>query len=185
MSENEADAMDELTGSLLVAHPVMKDPNFRRTVLYMVAHDQVEGAFGVVINRRIERTLDELLPGKEVEHMEQIPVYWGGPVATGRLSLVRLNWHPEIEMVEFQHNLTVEEAGDMVGRGVQGVRAIVGYSGWTAGQLESELQHHAWVVRSPRSEYLGRDEEIWNRIMRELGPWYLLQANEPDNPSLN
>ena len=65
--------------------------------------------------------------------------------------------------------------------------AFVGYAGWGAGQLESEVKQKAWVVQNANPSLLKLDRlpNLWFDIMRKLGPWYKMLAAAPDDPSLN
>ena len=69
-----------LAGSLLVAHPNMLDPNFRRTVLFISAHDPNDGALGVIINRPLEKQVADLVTEVPPEGLADVPVFLGGPV---------------------------------------------------------------------------------------------------------
>ena len=68
-----------LAGQLLLAHPALRDPNFRRTVILLSAHD-ADGAMGVVLNRALDRQLGELNPSFALGPLAGVPVYAGGPV---------------------------------------------------------------------------------------------------------
>ena len=72
-------------GSLLVAHPNMLDPNFRRTVLFVSEHEPNDGALGVIINRPLDRPVAELVSGAPPAGLANIPVFLGGPVGKNQL----------------------------------------------------------------------------------------------------
>jgi putative transcriptional regulator len=69
-----------LAGSLLVAHPNMLDPNFRRTVLFVSQHDPNEGALGVIINRPLDTQVADLVTETPPAALAEVPVFLGGPV---------------------------------------------------------------------------------------------------------
>ena len=69
-----------LAGSLLIAHPNLLDPNFRRTVLFISANDPQEGSFGLVLNRPAEKTVADLLPDRDLGVLGKVPVFIGGPI---------------------------------------------------------------------------------------------------------
>src|SRR6266576_939653 len=77
-------------GTLLIANPFLKDPNFMRTVIFLCEH-QEEGTFGFVLNKKFSKTLDELLPDMEEF---KIPVYVGGPVQMETLHF--LHQYPDL-----------------------------------------------------------------------------------------
>jgi putative transcriptional regulator len=176
-----------LAGSLLIAHPGLLDPNFRRTVLFLGAHDEDSGAYGLVLNRPTGKTASEFLPNQELGGLSKVPVFVGGPVAPNHLTFVSFQWRPSDETVELISHVTVEDAWKMGGEGLQSLRAFVGYSGWAGGQLESELESKSWLVQRPGPEMLDLDQcrGLWQRIMREQSPWFRLLAGEPEDPSVN
>ena len=69
-----------LAGSLLVAHPNMLDPNFRRAVLFISAHEPDEGALGVILNRPLDKQVADLVAETPPENLADVPVFIGGPV---------------------------------------------------------------------------------------------------------
>jgi len=75
------DSDANLTGSLLVAHPSLRDPNFRRTIVFVSQHSPEEGAMGFVLNRPIDT---------EVNELADVPVHYGGPVEAGQMLLTSL-----------------------------------------------------------------------------------------------
>ena len=174
-------------GSLLVAHPNMLDPNFRRTVLFVSEHEPNEGALGVIINRPLERPVAELVSGAPPAGFADVPVFLGGPVGKNQLMFAAFEWQKGAGL-KLNHNVGFDEANDAKGhKNLLTVCAFVGYAGWGAGQLESEVKQKAWVVQKadPLLLKLDRLPNLWFDIMRTLGPWYKMLAAAPDDPSLN
>lgn len=171
-----------LAGSLLVAHPNMLDPNFRRTVLFISAHDPSDGALGVIINRPLDKQVLDLVTETPPPELADVPVFLGGPVGKDQLMFAAFEWQKG-EGVKLNHNVGSEPANEQIAS----VCAFVGYAGWTAGQLEAELQQKAWLVKKPSRSLLRLDRlpKLWFDIMRGLGPWYKMLAAAPDDPSLN
>jgi putative transcriptional regulator len=176
-----------LAGSLLVAHPNMLDPNFRRTVLFISEHDPSEGALGVIINRPLDRRVADLVTEKPPAGLAEVPVFLGGPVGKNQLMLAAFEWH-QSKGLKLNHNLSLEETSDAAGqKKLITVCAFVGYAGWGAGQLESEMKQKAWLLQkaNPSVLKLARLPNLWFEIMCSLGPWYKMLAAAPDDPSLN
>src|ERR1700756_2000555 len=173
-------------GSLLLAHPNMLDPNFRRTVLFVSEHEPNEGALGVIINRPLDRPVTELVTGTPPTGLADVPVFLGGPVGKNQLMFAAFEWQKG-KGLKLNHNVALEQAGDATGRKLVTICAFVGYAGWRAGQLESELKQKAWLVQKANSSLLKLDRlpNLWFEIMRSLGPWYKMLAAAPDDPSLN
>ena len=173
-------------GSLLVAHPNMLDPNFRRTVLFISEHDPSQGALGVIINRPLDRQVADLVTDAPPVGLAEVPVFLGGPVGKNQLMFAAFEWQKS-KGLKLNHNVALEQASDAAGRKLVTICAFVGYAGWRAGQLESELKQKAWLVQKANSSLLKLDRlpNLWFEIMRSLGPWYKMLAAAPDDPSLN
>lgn len=174
-------------GSLLVAHPNMMDPNFRRTVLFISEHAPDEGALGVIINRPLDQRVAELVSGAPPAGFGDVPVFLGGPVGKNQLMFAAFEWQKGTGL-KLNHNIALDEGSDTQGhKNSLTVCAFVGYAGWGAGQLESEVKQKAWVVQNAKPSLLKLDRlpDLWFDIMRTLGPWYKMLAAAPDDPSLN
>src|SRR4051812_28113805 len=132
-------------GSLLVAHPNMLDPNFRRTVLFVSEHEPHEGALGVIINRPLERPVAELVSGTPPAGFAHVQVFLGGPVGKNQLMFAAFEWQKGTG-VKLNHNIALDELSEPGSRkSLLTLCAFVGYAGWGAGQLESEVKQKAWV----------------------------------------
>ncbi|HEY6504273.1 MAG TPA: YqgE/AlgH family protein [Chitinophagaceae bacterium] len=177
-------------GILLIADPFLKDPNFLRTVVFLCEHKE-EGSFGFVLNRKYENTLDELLP--DLEDLK-LPVYYGGPV--------------QMDTIHFLHQYPAEiPGGEEVIKGVywggdfekvvemlkngtahpDKIRFYIGYSGWSDGQLTTEIKDKSWLtVAGTRKLIFHRNyEEIWKDSLKQLGGDYKMMINFPIDPQLN
>ena len=177
----------DLAGSLLVAHPNMLDPNFRRTVLFISEHDPGAGALGVIINRPLDRQVADLVTETPPEGLAEVPVFLGGPVGKNQLMFAAFEWHQSGEL-KLNRNVGSDGTSEVIDqKKLITVCAFVGYAGWEAGQLESEMKQKAWLLQkaNPTVLKLDRLPNLWFDIMRNLGPWYRMLAAAPDDPSLN
>ena len=175
-----------LTGSLLIAHPNMLDPNFRRAVLFISAHDPNDGAMGVILNRPLDKHVCDLVGDAPPEGLADVPVFLGGPVGKNQLMFAAFEWE-DANGLKLNHNVNAAEAQGHLGEDPTSIRAFVGYAGWSAGQLEAEMKQKSWILQKPSRAALKPDRlpKLWFEIMRGLGPWYKLLAAAPDDPSLN
>ena len=176
-----------LSGSLLLAVPAMQDENFRRGVVLLSRHTADEGAIGFVLNRPVGKRVSDLLKDPEFGALGDVPVFLGGPVSPEQLSFAALRWSGEPDGLHYSTHLSIDEAAREVEGGGASVRAFLGYSGWGEGQLEKEIQQHAWIVRKPEN-FVAREvngEDLWLRLLKGMGPWYEILANEPEDPTLN
>lgn len=182
----EAKKPDSLSGSLLLASPALRDPNFFHTVLLLAAHDSEEGAFGYILNRPLDKSVSELLNDKKIGALGDLPVFLGGPVGTDKLSFATLDWNSRKRSLRCQSHLSTEQAIRELEKG-RLVRGFVGYSGWSEGQLETELEQHTWITCPAMPAVLTHDrpDALWRAILDDLGPYYKLLARMPSDPSLN
>ena len=98
-------------GSLLVAHPNMVDPNFRRTVLFVSEHEPNEGALGVIINRPLDRPVAELVSDTPPAGLADVPVFLGGPVGKNQLMFAAFEWQKGAGL-KLNHNVAFDEPSD-------------------------------------------------------------------------
>lgn len=175
-----------LAGSLLIAHPNMLDPNFRRSVLYISAHTATDGALGIILNRPLDKHVSDLVSEAPPPGLAEVPVFLGGPVGKNQLMFAAFEWESP-NALKLNHNIALDEANERVNDDPGSIRAFVGYAGWTAGQLETEMKQNAWIVQQPDRAALTTKAlpKLWFEIMKGLGPWYKLLAAAPDDPSLN
>lgn len=175
-----------LSGSIILADPSLRDPSFFRTVLILTDHGKQSGARGYVLNRPIERTVGDFLSAKEFSEVWEVPVFSGGPVAGNELTFISFNWNGPRNRIQWSEPLGLQGAKKMLTAGDE-VRGFLGYAGWTAGQLEDEIQRKAWIRRAPPREVLDTEagEELWTRLLAGMGPFYQLLAKTPVDPGLN
>lgn len=163
---------------LLVAHPALRDPNFRRTVVFLSQHSPEDGATGFVLNRPIAQT-DSGIP--------HTPAYYGGPVDTGHMLLASLQWRDNPDMVAFRAFPGGKVSRTERSGWEEGLRIFVGCSGWSPGQLEGELAQNTWLVVAPTRDLIEMKEPTtaWKTLMRAAGPLMQLLAEAPDDPGEN
>ncbi|HTL66264.1 MAG TPA: YqgE/AlgH family protein [Lacunisphaera sp.] len=175
-----------LAGQLLLAHPAMRDPNFRRTVVLVSAHGE-EGAMGVVLNRPLGRQLAEINQEFALGPLAGVPLYNGGPVSPDQLIIVSWQWIEEEGAFQLQFGLDPEKAAELVGRPDTVLRAFLGYSGWGRGQLENEMKQDTWFVTAVEGDKLENTDGIalWRSMLGSLGPELRLIVDEPEDPTVN
>jgi putative transcriptional regulator len=187
-----------LKGRLLVASPVLTDPNFDRTVVLVLEHND-DGAIGVVLNRPSDTTLAETLPGWHAVAAAPGVVFVGGPVApTAAIGLATAVAPPEGDgdgnsdggwtpILGALGTVDLERDPDELHPGVREARVFAGYAGWAPGQLEGELQVGGWfVVAADAADALvSNPGTLWRAVLkRQRGPLSWL-ANYPNDISTN
>ncbi len=174
-----------LAGSLLIAHPILKDPNFKRTVILMTADSEEEGSLGIVLNRPCSKTLGQLGGEFAFSKLSSVPVFTGGPVNKDQLILAA--WQAKSTGFQFHLGLDPEKAADFLGEEDTYVRAYLGYSGWSKGQLKGELKTPTWILSPISPDLFTHDpnQALWRKVLRGKGEEWRLFAEEPENPQDN
>ena len=172
-----------LAGKLLLAMPGMGDTRFYKSVIYVCAHD-AEGAMGLVINHPLESVaFDELLSELKITadievdlKALEVPVLRGGPVEGARGFLLHSSDFENPDTVKVDDQIFVTGTLDALkdvarGAGPERRLFVLGYAGWTAGQLDQELQQNAWLVvdADPDLVFGGEAEDKWERAVKKLG----------------
>lgn len=183
--------MATLTGKLLVASPVLVDPNFDRTVVYVCAHSET-GAFGLVLNRPIpEAPVGEHLPAW-MEHVRApVVLFRGGPVEQqAAFGLAQVRTAPPAEgWLDVAPGIGLIDLGrvpdDPTALGA--VRVFSGYAGWSPGQLEGEIDQDAWFVVDADGEDLFREdpENLWRDVLIRQEGKLAMYAFFPREPNVN
>ena len=176
-----------LDGQLLIAMPVMGDPRFERSVIYLCAHSS-EGAMGIIVNRRAGSIdfpgllvqLDIIKKSEQIklpENAETLKVLKGGPVETGRgFVLHSSDFFIQDATLRIDDEICLTATVDILkaiaqGSGPKHAILALGYAGWAAGQLESEIQDNGWLHCDADPDLIfGNDvEEKYARALRKIG----------------
>lgn len=169
-------------GDLLVAQPFMDEAWFKCGVITVIDYDSKEGTTGVVLNNAMNYTLPDVLDG--VNSAVKVPVYCGGPVSQDRLYFIH-TLGDEILPGARRYAPGLYIGGDFdaamqyvnEGYPTEGIiRFFIGYSGWSPGQLEQEIEENTWAVlkspQDPQSLLRGSGPHYWHRAVAALGPHY-------------
>jgi len=177
-------------GKVLISEPFLRDEYFKRSIVLLAEYGN-EGALGFVLNKPVNMAVSKLV--KDFPEAD-IPVYLGGPVSTNTLHYIHTlgDLLPDSKSIfsEIYWGGDFERLKKLIEQGVatrNNLRFFIGYSGWDAGQLERELSENSWVIAKLRVNQImmGNDQEIWKKVLRDLGKKYKLWADFPENPGLN
>ena len=175
-----------LDGQLLIAMPIMTDKRFARSVIYMCAHS-AEGAMGLIINQRAAHiSFSELLkqlsimPGNTDDlqgDLADMDVHVGGPVETGRgFVLHSADYYVADSTLPIDEGVSLTATIDILkaiagGKGPDRAMLALGYAGWRAGQLESEIAAHGWLHCPADADLLfdRKLEQKYERAMSKIG----------------
>ncbi len=177
-------------GRLLISEPYLPDPNFERTIILLCENNE-EGSFGFVLNKpslaRVSDVMDDI-KGYEAAAMV------GGPVQQDTLHYIHrfpaledsieisrgIFWGGNFEKLLFLLDTKQMAHND--------IKFFLGYSGWTAGQLEEELKQDSWIVSDLVNEELIFDtapDSMWKKTLTIMGGRYSVFSNYPKDPRLN
>jgi putative transcriptional regulator len=190
-------ASEDLAGRLLVATPVLGDPNFRRTVVLVVEHESEQGTLGVVLNRPTKVPVGQVLePWTELATSPSV-VFNGGPVApNSALALAHVpgtdepvGWHP-LDGAPAMARLglvDLDAPPGLLAAAIVSLRVYAGYAGWSAGQLQAEIDEGAWYVvpAEPSDAFSPEPARLWPAVLRRQGGELAYVATYPDDPGLN
>lgn len=177
-------------GTLLIANPFLKDPNFSRTVIF-ICENAPEGSFGFVLNKQFPKNLNELIPDLDLPYF---PVFSGGPVQPDSLHF--LHQYPDLisggvevfdgvywggNFESLQVHLKNNDISD------DKIRFFIGYSGWAEGQLDVEMKQDSWLTVKATRKLIFKTAaaETWKESLNFLGGDYKMMANYPTDPQLN
>lgn len=166
-------------GMFLVARRDFTSPFFHHSVLYLLQHD-AEGSFGVIVNQPSRQRLSEVVEGERNPWLEDIPVYYGGPVERQELTIVLRGSSPPFlsEPVtgdihysiyrQLLHDLSLQKESGIT------LRCYTGFASWSAGQLENELRKGFWHLMQAEPAMIFGDgaENLWETLIHkaEHGP---------------
>jgi putative transcriptional regulator len=181
-------------GSLLLANIDLLEPTFRRSAIYVVEHND-GGTLGVVLNRPSETAIHNVLPQWADLVSKPKTMFIGGPVKRDSalcLGTLRIGVDPggvaglrhvagRIVMVD------LDAEPDRIADVVEGVRIFAGYSGWTIGQLEGEIERNDWIVLSalPSDVLVQPRVDLWSRVLRRQPLPLSMLATHPVDLSRN
>jgi putative transcriptional regulator len=177
-------------GRLLASEPYLADPNFERTIILLTEHNQ-EGSVGFVLNKPSESSVTEIMEDIKNIHTN---VYIGGPVQQDTLHFIHRNpgISDSIEITEgifwggnFDQILLFIETKQL---NVSDIKFFLGYSGWSPGQLEEELNLNSWIVSNQVTQDLifeTPSEMMWKKSLQSLGGRFSVYSNYPVDPSMN
>ena len=181
-------------GTLLLANIDLIEPTFRRSVIYVVEHND-GGTLGVVLNRPSETAVYNVLPQWSELVAKPKSMFIGGPVKRDSalcLGTLRVGADPE-SVAGLRHvagrivMVDLDADPELIATAVEGVRIFAGYSGWTIGQLEGEIERDDWIVLSalPSDVMVQPRVDLWSRVLRRQPLPMAMLATHPIDLSRN
>ena len=183
---SESELPISLSGQLLLASPGLADGTFDRSVILIAEHSAKEGAIGTIINHSSDTTVGDVLPDPTFSALHHLPIHHGGPVSTGELSFSSFTMENS-NSLNYAPRISANHASELVSSKKHIIRATVGHSGWSPGQLEEELKRNTWIALRPSDKLFRHPHNIslWADLMKGISPYHQLLAEAPQNPFSN
>jgi putative transcriptional regulator len=177
-------------GKILIAEPFLPDTFFNRSIVFLTDHSD-EGSVGFILNKKLELKVNEAIEGLD-DWDEQLNM--GGPVAPDTLHYLHtlgdkvpksvhvcenIYWGGDIETIRTLIAFHKVEQSQ--------IRFFLGYSGWSAGQLEKELKEDSWVIVKIRPDIImdNSGSDTWKKVLKSLNNKYRIWADFPESPEMN
>ena len=177
-------------GKIIISEPFLQDNYFKRSIVLLTEHSD-EGSVGFVLNKPLNLKVQEVIA--DFPHTNAL-VALGGPVNTNTLHylhtlgdiipssvpvLDNIYWGGEFEVVK-----KLIESGNL---NRENIRFFLGYSGWSANQLDNELSDNAWVVAEidPMEVMVPMNKHFWKNTLKRMGKKFEMWSNFPENPQMN
>ena len=177
-------------GKILISEPFLPDTFFNRSIVYLTDHNP-QGSVGFILNKKLDLQVSNAIEGFETwnEYLSM-----GGPVAPDTLHYLHNLGNLIPNSVPVEGNIfwggDIDSIRELIkiGKIAQSqIRFFLGYSGWSAGQLERELKENSWVIAKVNSNIVlnNRGDDIWKKVLRSFKNKYRLWADYPDSPEMN
>lgn len=176
-AQTEFREMRSLSSTILLAAPHQRDSNFTKTAVLVIEHS-VDGAFGLILNRPLDLTLDQIASGLETKWGGPLPapqVYRGGPVMPESAWLLHgaesggEASRPIADGLSFTADLGTIKA--LLGRPRGALRLYLGYAGWGESQLDAEIAAGCWIIAPATTEavFAGESDAVWPHMLSRIG----------------
>jgi putative transcriptional regulator len=177
-------------GKILISEPFLPDTFFNRSIIYLTDHT-ANGSVGFILNKKLDLQVSDAIEG--FEHWDE-NLSMGGPVAPDTLHYLH-------NLGDIIPNSILVEKDIFWGGDIDSIRELIksgkikqsqirfflGYSGWSAGQLERELKENSWIIARVNSNIVlsNKGDDIWKRVLRSFKNKYRMWADFPDSPEMN
>ncbi len=177
-------------GKILVSEPYLPDPNFERSIVLLCEHN-VDGSFGFVLNKPSLAKLGDVMEGLDKFNAT---IFIGGPVQQDTLHYLHtypelsgsiqitddVYWGGEFDNLKFLVNTDQLDPTN--------IKFFLGYSGWSEGQLNEELEADSWIVSNKFDSELVFEtdpKQMWKKSLDSLGGRFSIYSNYPEDPRMN
>jgi putative transcriptional regulator len=177
-------------GKILISEPFLPDTFFNRSIVYLTDHT-LQGSVGFILNKKLDLKLSSAIAGFDGWDEN---INMGGPVAPDTLHYLHSLGELIPDSILIEDNIwwggDIDAIRDLISTGkitpLQ-IRFFLGYSGWSAGQLERELREDSWIIARVKADIVmnNRGDNTWKRVLRGFKNKYRIWADFPDSPDMN
>jgi putative transcriptional regulator len=177
-------------GKILISEPFLPDTFFNRSIVYLTDHNP-EGSVGFILNKKLDLKVSAAISGFKGWNEN---LNMGGPVAPDTLHYLHNLGDLIPKSVPVDGNIfwggDIDSIRELIGNGrisKSQIRFFLGYSGWSAGQLEKELKEDSWVIAKVKSEIImnNKGDDTWKKVLKSFKNKYRMWADFPDSPEMN
>jgi putative transcriptional regulator len=177
-------------GKILISEPFLPDTFFNRSIVYLTDHTP-EGSVGFILNKKLDLKLSSAIEGFNSWDED---LNMGGPVAPDTLHYLHNQGDLIPKSVHIDGNIfwggDIDSVRLLIKNGKireSQIRFFLGYSGWSAGQLEKELNENSWVIAKVKVDIImnNRGDDTWKKVLRSFKNKYRMWADFPDSPEMN
>lgn len=177
-------------GKILISEPFLPDTFFNRSIVYLTDHTP-HGSVGFILNRKLDLKVSSAIEGFEGWNEN---LNMGGPVAPDTLHYLHNQGDLVPKSILVEDNIfwggELDAIRELIKTGIikqPQIRFFLGYSGWSAGQLERELKENSWVIAKVKPDIImnNRGDDTWKRVLRSFKNKYRMWADFPDSPEMN
>jgi putative transcriptional regulator len=177
-------------GKILISEPFLPDTFFNRSIVYLTDHSP-QGSVGFILNKKLDLDMSSAVAGFD-SWSEKINM--GGPVSPDTLHYIHGLGEQIPESIPVADNIwwggDIDTIRKLIAtRKIQPsqIRFFLGYSGWSAGQLERELKEDSWIIARVKSDIImnNRGDDTWKTVLRSFRNKYRIWADFPDSPEMN
>jgi putative transcriptional regulator len=177
-------------GKILISEPFLPDTFFNRSIVYLTEHTP-EGSVGFILNKKLDINVKDAISGF---NKCNVVLNMGGPVAPDTLHYLHTAGDIIPNSFSVEDNIFWGGDIDVIKKLIAfgklektRIRFFLGYSGWSAGQLDRELNENSWVIAKIRSDIVmdNRGDDTWKMVLRSLKNKYRIWADFPESPDMN
>mgnify|MGYP001170496570 CR=1 FL=1 len=181
--------MKKITNHFLIALPNMIDPIFKRSIIY-ICDENKDGYMGLIINKPIANNNENIVDIGNIASNKFSNIYFGGPVNINAGIIIHDNSYSTEGTNQISTNISLTSDKKIIddiaiNNGPDNYKFFMGYSGWSPGQLEKEIENGDWILTSldDKSIFNFSEEGKWKKLFLDFGLDITLFSDSPSGIS--